>query len=252
MSDAGVQPRGREQATNAPVFVGTIALVLLSTFGFLFFDLSLAAIDRRESAAHAANGYADGMALLRAHSPVAALEHFRTATSIDRSNVRYELALSEALLDAGRLADAESTLKTLLTRTENEGAVNLTMAHVMAREGRANEAKAYFHRAIFGHWRADSIARRTEARFELIDLVARRGTPGELLAELLPFEDISPDSTAERLRLGKLFLLAGSPARAAAMYRPILRRDPENADALAGMALADSALALDRSRPTPR
>ena len=95
-------------------------------------------------------------------------------------------------------------MKALLDRAENDGAVNLTMAHVMMREGRVADAKAYFHRAIFGRWGADSIVRRTQARFELIDLLSRRGAPGELLAELLPLDATSPDSIALRRRLGHL------------------------------------------------
>src|SRR4051812_30120162 len=201
------------QVGAAPVFVGTIVVVLLCIFGALFFDLSLAAIDRRESAAHAANAYNDGLRFLRAHEPAAALERFRTAAGIDRENAGYTLGLSEAMLQDGRVADAESTLTALLSKAENDGAVNLTMAHVMARESRFNDAKAYFHRAIFGRWGADSIPRRRQARFELIDLLSQHGSPGELLAELLPFEDVPAESTATRLRLGELFLRADSPAR---------------------------------------
>lgn len=237
---------GASSIGGAPAFVGTITLVVLSIVGFLFFDLSLAAIDRRESAGHAASSYEEGLGLLRVNQPAAAIEQFRTAVTIDRTNVGYALALAEAFLRAGRLTDAESTLKVLLTRTENDGAVNLTMAHVVAREGRINDAKAYFHRAVFGRWGADSTVRRAQARFELIDLVARHGTAPELLAELLPLEDVPADSTALRLRLGNLFLRAGSPARAANMFRGVLRREPQSADAFAGMG--ESALSLGNIR----
>ena len=77
----------------------------------------------------------------------------------------------------------------------------------MERENRWRDAKAYFHRAVFGRWGADSLARRRQARFELIDLLARRGAPRELLAELLPFEETSA-ATASRFvdRLGQLFI----------------------------------------------
>lgn len=246
MADSRAERTSTLAPGSAPAFVGTIALVLLSIAGFLSFDLSLAAIDRRESVGHAASAYAQGLGLLRANRPAAATEQFRTAVTIDRTNVRYALALAEALFQAGHLTDAESTLKVLLTRTENDGAVNLTMAHVMNREGRVNEAKAYYHRAVFGRWGADSTARRAQARFELIDLVARHGTPAELLAELLPLEDVPSDSTSLRVRLGRLFLRAESPARAANMFRGVLRRDPGNADAFAGMG--ESALALGNIR----
>jgi len=239
-------PRAGGTLGGLPVFAGTLAAVFLSIIAFLFFDLSLAAIDRRESAAHAASSYENGVALLRSHDANAALDEFRVAVELDRTNVSYALALSEALLEANRASDAESTLKVLLTRTENDGAVNLAMAHVMVREGRVNDAKAYFHRAIFGRWGVDSVSRRTAARFELIQLLTEHGSPAELLAELLPFEDISSDSVALRRRLGHLFLLAGSPARAATMFRSVLRQDAGASDAYAG--LGEAALAQGNFR----
>jgi tetratricopeptide (TPR) repeat protein len=229
-------------SSSPSAFVGTMIAVVVCIVAFLFFDLSLAAIDRRESDAHAADAYARGVTLLGSGKAAAALEEFRTAIAIDRSNLKYALALSQAQLDAGDAAAAESTLKVLLIRTENDGAVNLTMAHVMAHEGRANDAKAYFHRAVYGRWGLDSVRRRADARFELIDLLAKHGTPTELLAELLPLEDVSVDSVALRLHLGKLFLQAGSPARAVTMFRGILDRDADNADAFAGMGQAALAL----------
>jgi Tfp pilus assembly protein PilF len=242
----GAIARGPATSGGLPVFAGTIAAVFLSIIAFLFFDLSLAAIDRRESAAHAATAYEHGLALLRDRDANAALDEFRVAVGLDRTNVGYTLALSEAMLEAGHASDAESTLKVLLTRTENEGAVNLTMAHVMVREGRVNDAKAYFHRAIFGRWGADSLSRRSQARFELIQLLTKHGPPAELLAELLPLEDVPPDSVALRRRLGRLFLVAGSPARAATMFRSVLRRDPGDGEAYAGMG--ETALALGNFR----
>ena len=245
MSDAASEGSLATRA-GPPVFVGTIAVVVLAIIALLFFDLSLAAIDRRESAGHAADAYDRGVNLLQSRNPAAAADEFRIAVGLNRTSINYSLGLAEATLEAGHAADAESTLKVLLTRSENDGAVNLTMAHVMLRQGRVPEAKAYFHRAIFGRWGEDSVVRRRQARFELIDLLAARGAPSELLAELLPFEDVSPDSSALRLRLGRLFLLAGSPIRAANMFRGLVRRDPNNAEALAGMG--EAALALGNFR----
>jgi len=72
--------------------------------------------------------------------------------------------------------------------------------------------------------------------------LARKGSGPELLAELLPFEDVSPDSVALRQRLAKLFIAAGSPARAVAAFRGVLRRDPQNADAYSGIGDAELAL----------
>jgi predicted Zn-dependent protease len=246
MNDASAAPAPPARTASASTFLATFASALVATALLLFLDLSLAQIDRRESDAHAASEYADGLTALAAGQPQQAADRFGAAIAIDRQNVNYALALGESLLEEGRVTDAEATLRALLDRAENDGAVNLTMAHVMERENQTAEAKAYFHRAIFGRWGADSIVRRTQARFELIDVLARNRAATELLAELLPLEETSPDSIVLRRRLGHLFILAGSPARAASVFRELLRRNPNDPDAYAG--IGEAALALGNFR----
>lgn len=237
-SEAGQLGSGPTRVADTPTFLATFAALLVAIALILPLDLFLARTDRRESEALAARNYAEGVELLANRHASEAAERFGAAVAVDRQNVRFSLALGEAMLAEGHVSDAEATLKAVLDRAENDGAVNLAMAHVMLHQGRDAEAKAYLHRAVFGRWGADSVARRTEARFELIHLLARTGAKRELLAELLPFEDTSPDSTDLRRRLGALFIAAGSPTRAADMYREVLRRDPTDADAYAGMGEA--------------
>jgi Flp pilus assembly protein TadD len=227
---------------SVAAFVGTFALMTAAIIALLLLDLFLARIDSRESAAHAANLYADGLALLARHQPEKAEQQFAVAVSIDRFNASYALALAEAKLEAGRNAEAEATLRELLEHAENDGAVSMVMARTLQASGRPEEAKVYYHRAIFGRWGADSVERRREARFALIDLLVTHSSGPELLAELLPFEDTPPDSVALRQRLARLFIVAGSPARAVNSFRDVLRRDPRNANAYAGMGEAEMAL----------
>jgi tetratricopeptide (TPR) repeat protein len=76
---------------------------------------------------------------------------------------------------------------------------------------------------------------------ELIDLLAQRNSKEELLAELLSVQDSAPQDLKMRARMGRLFLLAGSPARATDEFRGVLREAPGNADAYAGLGEADFA-----------
>ena len=246
MTETDFRETARFRVASVSIFIGTISSIIVLICLLLVFDLFLAHIDQRESATRADGEYQIGLAALRAGRPSDAADHFGAAVGIERANINYALGLGEAQLQAGRTADAEATLRPLLERAENDGAVNLTMAHVMLREARPEEAKAYLHRAIFGRWGADSVDRRNQARFELIDVLAERGPPRELLAELLPFEDVSPDSVALRRRLGKLFILAGSPVRAATMFRAVLARDSTDGEALAG--LGETAIAAGNLR----
>ncbi len=113
------------------------------------------------------------------------------------------------------------------------------MARVLVKEGRLPEAISYFHRAIYGHWAADAAQNRLSARFELIDLLAEHDSKEELLAELLPVQDQALRDVKTQIRIGQMFLTAGSPARAADVFRGILTYAPANAQAHAGLGEAE-------------
>lgn len=246
MSDP-VRPLASPAPTaSASEFVVTFAAILVVIMVLLAADTSLARVDRRESAMHAAALYREGREFLVQGHPRTAAERFAAAFGMERSNTRYQLALAEALLDDGRLELAEATLTSLLARAETDGGVNVAMARVLVREGRTDEAKSYYHRAIYGHWGADSVRARIASRLELIDLLAAQGAKQELLAELLPMEEVMPDSLALRKRVGHLFVVAGSPARGASIFRELLRQNPADGDAYAGMG--EVALSLGNFR----
>jgi len=123
-----------------------------------------------------------------------------------------------------------------------DGGANLAMARVLANEGRVDEAKSYYHRAIYGIWPGDAARSRAIARFELIDLLAQTGAKQELLSELLPIQDESPEDTLVRKRVANLFVIAGSPAKASDIYRDVLRKNPKDADAYLGLGRAALAM----------
>lgn len=80
---------------------------------------------------------------------------------------------------------------------------------------------------------------RVQARFELVDLLASGSSRQDLLAELLPLEREAPADVSTRQRIGRLFLAAGSPSRATEIFREILNRAGEDADAYAGLGAAE-------------
>ena len=236
-------------ATAAPapggstsVFVATFASLLALIVAFLFLDLTLGRIDRNESALHAVQLYQEGKSLLTAGDPHEASDRFASALAIERGNTTYALGLAEAMMGDGHSDDAEQILIGALDRSANDGDVNLLMARLLDRTGRPADAVVYYHRAIFGRWGADSTQRRIQARFELVDALARRKDGGAMLAELLPLEATLSDNPAVRRRLAHLFLQAGSPRRAMDILRDFIRQDPRDADAYTGMA--EAALAL--------
>ena len=237
-----VIPAPPTPAANISEFIATFAVILAAVVGLVLFDTALARIDVRERKVSAAREFAAGEQLVAEGKNDEAIEHLRSASTLDGENTRYATALADAVLADGRPKDAELLLVPLLERNGTDGAANLTMARVLVKEGKIAEAKSYYHRAIYELWPRGAEDNRTTARFELIDLLASTDARQELLAELLPIQDDSTNSLAQRKRIAHLFVVAGSPSRAVTIFRDVLRHDAKDADAYIG--LAEAALSL--------
>ena len=229
-------------AASVSEFIATFAVVLAVIVALFIFDTALARVDIRGRKSYAAREFRAGEQLLAQAKTEQAIEHLRSASMLDDDNSAYATALAQAILADGRPRDAEQLLLPLLERNPTDGAANLAMARVLAQEERTEEAKAYYHRAIYGLWPVGAHENRIEARFELIDLLARTNARQELLAELLPIQDDSANTPAQRMKIAHLFVVAGSPSRAVAIFRELLRRNKPDADAYVG--LAEAALSL--------
>ena len=72
-------------------------------------------------------------------------------------------------------------------------------------------------------------------------MLAQENFKEELLAELLAVQDRMGGDVAARIRTGRLFLAAGSPARAADAFRAVLKDQPGNSGAYAGLGESDFA-----------
>ena len=221
----------------------TFGLVFLAIAALWVADTFLARMERSESAVESARLFAEARVLMERGDNVDAIERIRDALSFERTNRFYQQALAQAQLAAGKTADAEATLNGLLQSDPTDGQANLIMGRVLAKEGRFPEAISYFHRAIYGHWEQDAAQSRLRARFELIDLLARRDSKEDLLAELLPVQDQVPRDLQTRARMGRLFLRAGSPTRAADIFRGMVQEAPGRAEGYAGLGEAEFAQA---------
>ena len=240
----------RERLRSGPSFVSTFAAVLLAIVGLFLADTFLEKIERSESHVEAVRFYANGQRLMEQGKSAEAVDQFRSAISVERNNEDYQLALGQALLAAGRLADAETTLNDLLQRNPFGGPANLVLARVLIKEDKIDEGISYYHRAIYGQWKEDAHANQVKARFELTDLLSHQNSQEALLAELLPLQGDAPDDIATKKKLGRLFIAAGSPARATEIFRDILRAQPQDPDAYAGLGEADFARGNYRTAQT--
>lgn len=224
-----------------PSLVRTLAIVMLAIAAMFSVDALLAKVEQRESRAEAKRYFDSGQSLIAQGRPADAVEQFRSAMAVERDNRNYRLALGEAQLAGGQLEQAASTLNDLLESEPFSGAANLTMARVRLRQGDPSAAISLYHRAIYGRWSENPEVHQIEARFELVDLLDRESLKPDLLAELLPLQEQARDDLATRKKLGGLFLDAGSAPRAAEIFRSIVREQPEDADAHAGLGEAEFA-----------
>jgi tetratricopeptide (TPR) repeat protein len=226
---------------SKPSFARTFGLTLAAIAAVASGDVLLAKAERAANQQEAARFFANGQELLRQGENAQAVEQFRSALSLDRDNLDGQLALGQALFAAGRLDDARVALDALLEKNSFSGPGNLAMARVLVKQGAVNEAIFYYHRAIYGEWKENAAADPVAVRLELAGLLSRQSSKEGLLAELLPLEDEAPDDPATRKQLGWWFLAAGSPNRAATVFRMVLREQPGDGEAYAGMGQAEFA-----------
>jgi len=201
----------------------------------------LARIEQSEDHDEAARLYRGGREFLQQGHAAHSVERFRNAVAIERGNHDYQLGLAVGLLEAGRLDEAQQTLASLLEQDSTDGAANLMMARVLQKEGSFTMASSFYHRAIYGRWEDNPAENRVKVRFELADLLTRQNTKEELLAELLPLQEEAPSDLETRMRIGLLFVAAGSPGRGADIFREALKAHPQDADAYAGLGEAEFA-----------
>jgi Flp pilus assembly protein TadD len=222
---------------NRPVRVMAVVTAVIVILAAL--DQILARTEMREVQGAAARSWSAGMRLLHEGRPAEALDALRDAHAMERDNVTYELDTISALIALGRTADADPLVEDVLQRKPNDGYANLIAARLKAREGDAEDAEAFYHRAIYAEWPADSSMPARAARLELVQYLVGRHAKQELLAELISLEAEADGDTALRRRVAELFLVAESPARAATVYRDLVEENPDDTTAYEGLGEAE-------------
>jgi tetratricopeptide (TPR) repeat protein len=222
--------------------VALIAILLGSIGGLWTIDVFLARLESSELKSESRRSFDTGLRLLHQNQTARALDQLRKAYALDRTNQAYGLNLAAALIASDKLDDAQRLLTEILEHSPNDGEPNLIEARSMVRNERFSEASAYYHRAIYGIWAGDAQARRIQARLELATMLAEHGSQKDLLAELLPLESDAPGNVPVQKQVARLYVLAGSPARAESVYRSLIRTDSHDPNNYAGLGDAELAL----------
>ena len=219
--------------------LGAIAVVALVIVGLVAVDRSLASIERAELMGSARRSYLTGMDFMSRGLPSQAVEPLRQAHATERDSPVYTLALIEALTSTNKTSEADQLADEILASRPNDGEANLITARLMLKEGKFEDAEAYYHRAIYGAWSSDSMAHERAARLELVKMLVGENARQRLLAELISLSSEAGDDVSLKQQIAHLYLLAGSPARAVAMYREIVEHDPHDAKAFEALGEAE-------------
>ena len=226
----------------APGVLRAFGYAALAIIAFTFFDVFLVRAEREQQAEAARKLYTRAQALSAAGDHDEALTLYRDALSRRPENQEYELAMVRALMNVGRIQDAESAATTLLDDYPASGPANLAMARILVQEKKPTQAAWYYHRAIYGTWHKDPGKARLEVRLELADLLARRKMRNELVAELLLIETEGPKDADTRKRIGKYYLEAESWSHADALYRTLVHENPHDVESWIGLGDAEFGL----------
>jgi len=226
----------KESRTPLSALVSVIAAVM----GILLISVFLSHFYRAQRAEGARESYRAGNELVREGRYPEAIERYRNALSISHTS-QHRLALALALVEAGRLNEAEVYLRELLKGDPGSGPANLGLARVAAGQGDLQEAATYFHRAIYGSWPANRLENRVQARMELVELLGKSGQKTQAQAELLSLVAEMPADPVVRKRAGHLLIEFDLYRESAGVFRDVLRQDKGDAEAYAGLGEAELA-----------
>ena len=203
----------------------TVVLAILTYFLFNSFTVhrqDLANRWRARGDAAMANGH-----------PEQAVTALRSALEYDHDH-QIAISLATALAAAGHTQEAEAYFKSLLEAEPGNGFINLQLARLAVKQGKAADALEDYQRALDGTWHGDGYKRRLSVRLELARYQLNRHDETGARTQLLIAAGNAPDDVAIKLQIASMLEEAQDPLSALEMYGALAQRKPVPIDALEG------------------
>ncbi|HXE14655.1 MAG TPA: tetratricopeptide repeat protein [Bryobacteraceae bacterium] len=217
---------------RAGVSVTAVLVVAFVVTGFLSSAYHRAGIARGH------RHYEIGQALQRAGNLEGAAEEYRKALLFLPDEPDYRFSLCVALVELGKLDEAQSHLQDLLAVDPTNGLFNLMMARIDERRHKTSQAIDDFQRAVYGYWPRGKLQQRHAARWELVSLLQQQNRPNAVIGELLQLYANAPDDPEEKSKIGFLLLHYGATSDALNLFRELVRDHPRYVEAYHGLGQA--------------
>ncbi len=209
--------------------------------GSLALTAAAASIYRNERISLGQKHYAEGEAFSKQSRTKEALGEYRTALLFLPDETEYRLSLATALLQDGRLDEAEAHLQQLADEEPANPLIHLGLARIAAKRHRSKIAIQDYQRAVYEYWPPAEIPERRAARWELVNLLQQAGRRTEMVGELIQLYASSPPDPAERDKIGFALMQEGATAEAKRIFSDVLHIRAGDSDAQRGVGNADFA-----------
>ncbi|HEX7152441.1 MAG TPA: tetratricopeptide repeat protein [Thermoanaerobaculia bacterium] len=151
-----------------------------------------------------------------------ALQHLQAAFKINPDDLSTGVAISQLLLSAGRTAEAERVLATLVERAPDQRTLNYNYAQILTKLGRRAEAKQYLEKTVqldatFG-----------PAILQLLEFYEDANEFEKAANVLQPLLDEDPLNVELQRQQAAYWLRAGNAARARAGFEQLVKIDPKD------------------------
>ncbi|MBV8516443.1 MAG: tetratricopeptide repeat protein [Acidobacteria bacterium] len=151
-----------------------------------------------------------------------ALGYLQAAFKANPDDLSTGLAVTQILTSAGRNADAERVMATMLERAPDQRALNYNYALILTKLGRGNESRQYLERALA----ADPTF--SPAIQQLLEIYQQQNDWGKAAETLQPLIEEDPMNLDLQRQQAVFYLRAGDAEKARDRFKTLAAADPKD------------------------
>ena len=161
-----------------------------------------------------------------------AIDKYKQAININSKNSTAHYRLGEAYIAQGKYDDAIKSLQTSLYQYPNSAPTHDKLGEAYQKQGNEAAAINEYRKAI------NIKPEYTMSYLKLADVFENRGDDEFAIAELRSAIDVNPNFTEGKIKVAEISTQIGKETQAIKLYQDVLQTEPENPEALKGLANA--------------